>query len=126
MRARVRVRGPRTPFEKGRWDLLFEREVLGPRRRHGEILRYRYGGIRLLITVCDVDGKRSPTFYTPDWFVLFPDGAVELWEVKGFWHRDARLKVKLAAEAWPEFRFVAWTRQTKKEGGGWRSEVFGP
>jgi len=60
------------------------------------------------------------TYYTPDFMVLRSDGSLEMHEVKGFWEDDARVKIKVAAEQFPVFRFVA----AKKKGGGWVFEEF--
>lgn len=51
------------------------------------------------------------TFYTPDFatFVQLSHGAtlITIYEVKGFWRDDARVKFKVAAAMYPEFRFVS-------------------
>jgi len=47
------------------------------------------------------------TFYTPDFMVVAEDGTIEFHEVKGHWRDDARVKIKVAAEQFPMFRFVA-------------------
>lgn len=62
------------------------------------------------------------TWYTPDFDVLGDDDVLELHEVKGYWEDDARVKIKTAAEQFPQFRFRAW-RFVK---GTWRRENFGP
>jgi hypothetical protein len=59
------------------------------------------------------------TRYTPDFAALDPGGHLVLHETKGFWRDDAKVKIKVAAELYPFFRFIAWTRQRKKDGGGW-------
>ena len=46
------------------------------------------------------------------------EGLIECHEVKGFWHDDARAKIKIAADLYP-FRFLAVMAQSKKAGGGW-------
>ena len=64
------------------------------------------------------------THYTPDFFVVCEDH-FEVHEVKGFWRDDARVKWKVAAEQYPWFRFVAARVLPKKQGGGWKIEVYG-
>ena len=64
------------------------------------------------------------TYYTPDFFVIYEDH-FEIHEVKGFWREDARVKWKVAAEQFPWFRFVAAQMLPKKQGGGWKIEVYG-
>lgn len=60
------------------------------------------------------------TFYTPDFLVMKANGEIEIHEVKGFWEDDARVKIKVAAEAFP-FRFIAVNRKKKE----WHYEVIG-
>lgn len=44
--------------------------------------------------------------YTPDFFVLLPDGAIELHEVKGGFVREAaRIRLAVAASKFPWFYF---------------------
>lgn len=61
------------------------------------------------------------TFYTPDFMVMQSDGSIEFHEVKGFWEDDARVKVKVFAEMYPEFVVKAITKQK----GQWNVEVIG-
>lgn len=63
------------------------------------------------------------TSYKPDFMVQMPDGTIEMHETKGRWTPQARIKIKLAANMYP-FIFRAVTKATKKEGGGWKYEVF--
>ena len=77
----------------------------------GHIVRYRYEPLKF---------KLAPnTFYTPDYMVTFED-RVEIHETKGFWEEDARIKIKMAAELFPEFIFVG-VQYKKKE---WIYEWF--
>jgi hypothetical protein len=63
------------------------------------------------------------TYYTPDFWVLGDDDVLEFHETKGGpWMDDARVKIKVAAERYPQFRFRAW-RYVK---GVWHTEPFGP
>lgn len=64
------------------------------------------------------------TFYHPDFMLLTSDGAIEFEEVKGHWEDDARVKIKVAARMYPQFRFRAIQRKTKKQGGGWKIEAI--
>jgi len=60
------------------------------------------------------------TWYTPDFFVIKTDASCEFHEVKGFWRDDARVKIKVAAELFPMFRFIA----IQKVDGEWKTEEF--
>jgi hypothetical protein len=86
----------------------------------GRIAKYQFESVRLKLA--------DLTYYNPDWYVLCADGTVELVEVKGSWNAPnqdkSRVKLKVAAEQYPEFRFVAITRLPKKAGGGWEREEF--
>lgn len=62
--------------------------------------------------------------YIPDFFVLENDESFSVHEVKGFWRDDARVKFKIAADRYPQFRFYEcrkigdlWDIR-KKIGGG--------
>jgi hypothetical protein len=78
-----------------------------------EVATFRFERIKLRLA--------DSTFYSPDFMVVRPDGLIEFHEVKGHWEDDARVKVKVAAEMYPEFRFVAvmWDRRE-----GWKYEHF--
>ena len=72
------------------------------------------------------------TTYTPDFVVFLADGRVQCHEVKaitksGRWlfEDDARVKLKVAAEAWWMFEFVAAGCVAKANGGGWEFEYIG-
>ena len=85
-------------------------------KSEGEVLEYRFESVTLRLA------KR--TRYTPDFMLIMDDGTIELHEVKGFWRDDARVKIKVAAEMYPMFRFVAVKKIAKKHGGGWSAEGF--
>ncbi|MGU3387188.1 DUF1064 domain-containing protein [Methylobacterium sp. D53M] len=63
------------------------------------------------------------TYYTPDFAVLRADLTFELHETKGFWRDDAKVKIKVAASLFP-FRFIAFRKVSKADGGGWSEEAF--
>ena len=58
---------------------------------------------------------------TVDFWVLGDDNVLEFHEVKGFWRDDAKVKLRVAAERYPHFRFKAFRR----EKGIWIPEHFG-
>ncbi|MEX3690802.1 hypothetical protein AB3X91_11845 [Paraburkholderia sp. BR14263] len=85
-------------------------QLLDARLAAGEILWYRFEGIKLRLA--------ARTFITID-FAVIPRGApLEFHEVKGRWTDDARAKTKVAAEQFP-FRFIAIQRDGRH---GWRTE----
>lgn len=85
-------------------------QLLDARLAAGEILWYRFEGIKLRLA--------DLTFITID-FAVIPRGApLEFHEVKGRWTDDARAKTKIAASQFP-FRFIAIQRDGRH---GWRTE----
>lgn len=65
--------------------------------------------------------------YTADYLVQYPDGSLELVDVKGrkgagYWcEEDAKIKIRVAADKFPMFKFViAWPLKD----GGWGREEF--
>jgi hypothetical protein len=69
------------------------------RKRAGEIQDYRWQPLRL---------KLAPDCtFEPDFMVLLADGTVEFHEVKGgFITDDGMVKVRVAAQQFPWFRFL--------------------
>lgn len=91
-------------------------QVLELRKQAGDVLWYRFEGIKLRLA--------DNTFLTPDFAVMTASGEMELHEVKGakaIFEDDAKVKVKVAAEAYPFVFRVAFPRP-KRDGGGWLIE----
>jgi hypothetical protein len=86
-------------------------QLLDHRLHAGEIVKYSFESLKLKLA------KR--TFYTPDFEVVTPE-CIEIHEVKGFWEDDARVKIKVAAKLFPEFKFVAVQFKKKK----WLYEII--
>lgn len=84
--------------------------LLEQERLFGTVAWYKFEGLKLRLA--------DNTFYTPDYAVMLADGTMQCHEVKGFWTDDAKVKIKVAAELYP-FQFIAVSRQSKKDGGGW-------
>jgi len=78
-------------------------------RRGGEVVDYAFERCNLRLA--------DNTYYRPDFLVVYED-RFEFHEVKGFWRDDARVKIKVAAEQNPWFRFVV----VKKTKGSWEFE----
>lgn len=78
----------------------------------GRVLWWRFEPMRLRLA--------NGAYYKPDFGVKLLDGSFELHETKGFWREAARVRIKVAAELFPMFRFVA-VRKTKT---GWEREEF--
>jgi hypothetical protein len=88
--------------------------TLEAQRQAGEIAAWRFEPIKFRI------GNRC--WYTPDFEVIGADGALSYHEVKGHWMDDARVKIKAAAHAFSDRRFIAVKARAKKHGGGWEIE----
>ena len=93
-------------------------ELLQVRKLNGEIIEWQFESITFkLAKLCT---------YTPDFAVWMFDGTMEFIDCKGSGPMDdkSRVKVKCAAEKFPQFLFAIEQRQTKKNGGGWKREEF--
>lgn len=84
-------------------------------RRAGEILWFKFEPMKLQLA--------EKTTYSPDFLVQVASGHLELHEVKGFWEDDARVKIKVAAEMFPIFKFIAIKKGEKGE-APWSVETF--
>lgn len=100
--------------ERNKTEQAYE-DYLALLQQAGRVLWFKFEGVKLRLA--------DNTFYTPDFAVMLDNGQMEMHEVKGFWHDDARVKIKVAAELYP-FRFLAAKPKAKKDGGGWEIEVF--
>jgi len=101
-----RVAGTMNKTEQAYASLLQQRKLAG------EIHHYGFEQINLKLA--------KLTSYLPDFFVINIDGTIEFHEVKGFWQGTGRVKIKVAAENHPWFRFVA-VQYKKKQ---WSYEEF--
>lgn len=84
-------------------------------KRAGKLVCWKFEEIKLRLA--------CGTFYTPDFFLMLPDGSVGFHETKGFWRDDARAKIKIAAGLYPMFFFVAVRWEAKAR--AWSFERFG-
>lgn len=102
----MRARGRRLPGTMNGTEAAYA-TLLEARRRAGHLQAVAYEAITL---------KLAPrTTYTPDFLVVTDEGYVECHEVKGgFTRDDARVKLKVAAHAFPWFRFVLATYKAKR------------
>jgi hypothetical protein len=91
---------------------------LDKRRMAGEVLWYRFEPFRFSLA--------AKTTYTADFLVQLASGHLEVHEVKGFWTDDARVKIKVAAEMFPVFQFIAVMKVDEGKGKdpSWKIEAF--
>lgn len=97
-------------------EARYASEVLDVGKALGKYARYWYESIKLRLA----DGS----WFTVDFFVMLPDGRLEAHEVKGYWRKAERVRIKVAAELYP-FKFISASRLKKAQGGGWKFEEFG-
>ena len=86
------------------------------RKSAGEVAWYRFEGVKLRLA--------ESTFLTVDFAVMLSDGQLQMHECKGsksIFTDDARVKMKVAAEAYP-FLFLVVYPRSKRDGGGWLVE----
>lgn len=113
MHKRVQALGRLKTGAQNKTEASYEASVLRPAMMAGEVLWYRFEGLKLRLA--------DNTFYTPDYAVLRADGLLEAHEVKGSAHifaDDAKVKIKVAASLYP-FRFIAVFPRSKRDNGGW-------
>lgn len=121
------ARSRRLPGEMTKAEIAYI-DHLDARLRDGSIIAWRYESLKLRLA--------DKTFFTPDFLVQLPSGELELHEVKGAkrkpdgtykpWaEEDARLKLKIAAEQWWQFRMVVAYQLPQKLGGVWQFEIMG-
>jgi len=114
---RLQALGRLKTGEMNKTEALYS-ELLAVRLHLGEILWYRFEGIKLRLA--------NNTFLTVDFAVMRADSVLEMVDVKGarnIFTDDARAKMKIAADQYP-FVFKAVYPRTKRDGGGWDVEEF--
>lgn len=115
MRARGRtnrVPGQMNGLEKA-WSL-----VLQERKHAGEIVEYWYEPMSLRL-------GRPRCSYKPDFMTVDNHGYVEFHECKGFMKEAANVRIKVAAEKFPQFVFRLVRKRSKKDGGGFDVKIIG-
>ena len=93
-----------TPGQMNRLEAQYSHELMAMKAA-GIILDYKFEAIKLKLA--------DSTFYTPDFFVVYPDH-FEFVETKGFLQDDAGVKFKVAREQYPFFVFKMLQYKTGK------------
>lgn len=88
------------------------------RRVAGEVLRWEFEAVTFKLA--------ADCRLTPDFMVELANGEIEFVDTKGTGPIDpvSKVKMRLAADKFYEFRFAMLQRQTKKAGGGWDRVEF--
>lgn len=109
---KAHARPVKIPGEMNKLEAKYS-EYLDQCQLAGMISLWRYESEKLRLA--------DKTWYLPDFKVILPDGLIEFHEVKGFWRDDARVKIKVAAEQFPEYIFKSCTFNKAQ---GWCFEEF--
>jgi hypothetical protein len=102
VRARGQVRQAKRYGEMNPAEQRYS-QSLEIRRVAGEILLWRFEAVKLRLA--------QGAWYTCDFWCLDVDGYVEMHEFKGHWREAARLRIKVAAQEFPELRFLGVVEQ---------------
>ncbi len=113
---RFQALGRLKPGEMNKSEARYQAEVLEAAVARGEVLWFRFEGVKIRIA--------KNTFLTPDFAVLPRSGVFELHDVKGsriLYQDDAKVKMKVAAEAYPFVFKLAFP--PKRKGEAWEVET---
>lgn len=104
--------GQMNKTEEGYAAMLRSRELAG------EVIAWHFEAVTFKLA--------DDTRYTPDFTVQLADGSMEFIDAKGGGPIDPKslVKIKCAAEKFPQFVFVIEQKQAKKHGGNWKRKEF--
>ena len=85
---------------------------LEAQRKTGRIIFWRFESVKFRLA--------DRTWYSPDFYLMRPDGSIEIHETKGWMEDDANVKIKTVAELFPEFLFVL----VKWRNGTWEYKKY--
>ena len=95
-------------------------DLLTAMKNAGDIRSFRFESVKLVLAR-KTGGKKGVT-YTPDFLVVLNDGTIRFDEIKGGHIRDdAMLKLRMAAELFPMFKWALW----QKKKGQWTVTELG-
>lgn len=117
MKRSFQALGRLKPGQMNKTEAAYD-EHLDGLKHHGEILWYAFEAITLKLA--------HDCRLTVDFVVLAADGTLEMHDCKGSPHiftDDAKVKMRVAASKFP-FVFKVAFPIPKRDGGGWRVEVF--
>lgn len=89
-------------------EAWYKSEVLDRRVKSGDLVKVVFEGWQVILVHPDptTKPKRKASTYLPDFYCVRDDGGIEFHEVKGPPPDEAdRLKIKMSAEMYPEFRW---------------------
>lgn len=103
LRKPLRHQGQTKPGQMNKTEEAYAAFLKG-KQLMGAIDSYAYEAVKLKLA--------DRTFYTPD-FMVDAITHIEFHEVKGYWQDDARVKIKVAASLYPQFKFIAIKKGNK-------------
>jgi hypothetical protein len=115
---RARGRTRRTPGVMNGLEKAWSLE-LDAKQAAGEIIRWDFEPCTLRLAF----GRCT---YKPDFLVITKEGYVEFHETKGHFENESKVRLKVAADRYPEFVFRLIQKRRKKDGGGFEQTIFGP
>lgn len=113
----TRTKAGRSAGEMNKGEAAFGRH-LEFEKQQGRVLWYGFEKIKFRI------GKKC--FFTPDYFVVYADGSIEIIDVKGrknnsyYCREDAKVKLRAAASLFPFKVAVVWPERA----GGWSKDYL--
>jgi len=114
---RARARRPHTPGTMNGTEVRYAAH-LELSKRAGLLCDWRFESVKLRLG--------GGAWFTPDFMVVTHEGFIEWHEVKGSFFREAaKVRIKVACEGFPWFRFLVVREKRKREGGGWSEEEVG-
>jgi hypothetical protein len=106
----------RKPGEMNKLEAAWALE-LETRRIAGEISQWWYEPMSLRLA--------KGSHYKPDFMIVLADGLVEFHETKGYMQEAANVRLKVAAEKFPQFLFRLVKKKLVRDGGGFSVTVVG-
>ena len=86
-------------------------------KQNGEIIDWKFHPMNMRLA--------KATFYEVDFLVLHKDMTIAIHETKGeYTSEKGQMKIKLAAETVPWFKFYKCIKLSERNGGGWKIEDF--
>jgi hypothetical protein len=84
----------------------------------GELLAWQFETVTLKLA--------EDCRYTPDFMIQLADGSIEFVDTKGGGPMDPKslVKIRCAAEKFPQFKFVIEQKLAKSKGGGWKRTEY--
>lgn len=88
-------------------EAWYKTTVLDKRLKSGDLVKVEFERVRVILVHPDptTKPKRKENTYTPDFYCINKKCETEIIEIKGFEDEADRLKIKMAAELFPEWHW---------------------